>query len=63
MAKEKSFKLKKTNSYKGSIRPVLNGDKKRAMDFDKGKAVKVTSDELEVIKKLGWGVLIPKEDK
>ena len=63
MAKQsRNKKVKKSNRYKGSIRPVLGGDKKRAIDFESGKTINVTSEELEVIEKLKWGEEIKKED-
>ena len=59
--KEQLFEVVKSNKYRGSIRPVLGGNKKRSIEFGKGNAVKVTSEELEVITKLKWGTEVPKK--
>ena len=61
--KEKIYKVQKSDKYRGSIRPVLGGDKTKALLFDAGKTITVTSKQWDVIKKLGWGTLSKKEVK
>lgn len=55
----------KTPTYKngpGGIRGMLDGDKKRAVDFEDGKTIEVSKNELDNIKKLGWCMLAKKKE-
>ena len=51
---EKTYTIIKTSRYRGSIRPMIGGDKQKALEFDEGKPIKVNKEQLDNIKALGW---------
>jgi len=59
MGKEEKFKCKKSPKYKFGVCNVLkklNGDAKRAYDFDHDKEIFVSAEEKQVLLKHGWAI-------